>query len=322
MNTDRRYPPIPRPSSWSSPPPTTPGAPIDDEARKELLATIAASRDLGPEMDHALAERYLERLTQRQARYAQRQARSRRLTAANLRRFWPLALALAAGLGALMLVGLMVALALHGGAPHDFGHAGAGYNGGFDHDGQGASGAAGAAGGDRDGFFPLFGLFFWALPLLALILFLRRRAALRRARGFAGYPGVGPSSRGANRAYRSQSLPAAQSDDPYAQYAPDDRYEPYQPYQPFDYATASSPMTTAPTPVPTPRPTRVFVEEVAQPASPSTASATPAEDIADAANLSVGDGAVASAEPSAGQAPTTPPRPPAPPTGPLGNPAG
>jgi len=321
VNTDRRYPPIPRPSSWSSPTPTTPGAPIDDEARKELLATIAASRDLGPEMDHTLAERYLERLTQRQARYTQWQARSWRLTAANLRRFWPLAVALAAGLGALMLVGLMVALALHGGPPHNFGHSGAAFNNGG-YPGRGAPDGPGGPGGRPDGgFFPLFGMFFWALPLLALILFLRRRVALRRARGFAGYSRFGPSSPGANRPYRSQSLPAAQSDDPYAQYAPDDRYEPYQPYQPFDYATASIP-TTSPTSIPTPRPTRVFVEEVGLSAPSSPASATPAEDIADAVNLAVGDGAVAGAEPSAGLAPTTPPRPPAPPTGPLGNPAG
>lgn len=34
--------------------------PDDEEARKELLATIAAGRDLGPEMDQTLADRYIE----------------------------------------------------------------------------------------------------------------------------------------------------------------------------------------------------------------------------------------------------------------------
>ena len=34
--------------------------PNDEEARKELLATIAAGRDLGPEMDQTLADRYIE----------------------------------------------------------------------------------------------------------------------------------------------------------------------------------------------------------------------------------------------------------------------
>ncbi len=34
--------------------------PDEEEARKELLATIAASRDLGPEMDQTLADRYIE----------------------------------------------------------------------------------------------------------------------------------------------------------------------------------------------------------------------------------------------------------------------
>lgn len=33
-----------------------------DEARKELLATLNASRELGPEMDDALTDRYIERL--------------------------------------------------------------------------------------------------------------------------------------------------------------------------------------------------------------------------------------------------------------------
>jgi hypothetical protein len=34
--------------------------PQDEDARKELLATIAAGRDLGPEMDQTLADRYIE----------------------------------------------------------------------------------------------------------------------------------------------------------------------------------------------------------------------------------------------------------------------
>lgn len=34
-----------------------------EEARKELVATIHASRDLGPEMDDALVDRFLERLS-------------------------------------------------------------------------------------------------------------------------------------------------------------------------------------------------------------------------------------------------------------------
>lgn len=33
-----------------------------DEAKKELLATLHASRDLGPEMDDVLADRYMEQL--------------------------------------------------------------------------------------------------------------------------------------------------------------------------------------------------------------------------------------------------------------------
>ncbi len=34
--------------------------PEDEEARKDLLATIAAGRELGPEMDQTLADRYIE----------------------------------------------------------------------------------------------------------------------------------------------------------------------------------------------------------------------------------------------------------------------
>jgi len=40
----------------------------DEEARKELLATIAAGRDLGPEMDQTLADRYIEQQQQAKAR--------------------------------------------------------------------------------------------------------------------------------------------------------------------------------------------------------------------------------------------------------------
>ena len=32
----------------------------EEEARKELLATLAASRELGPEMDHTLVDRYID----------------------------------------------------------------------------------------------------------------------------------------------------------------------------------------------------------------------------------------------------------------------
>ncbi|MEO7000756.1 MAG: hypothetical protein ABI068_03050 [Ktedonobacterales bacterium] len=32
----------------------------EEEARKELMATLAASRELGPEMDHTLVDRYIE----------------------------------------------------------------------------------------------------------------------------------------------------------------------------------------------------------------------------------------------------------------------
>lgn len=43
--------------------PTTKARYDAEEARKELLATLHASRELGPEMDETLADRYIERLT-------------------------------------------------------------------------------------------------------------------------------------------------------------------------------------------------------------------------------------------------------------------
>ncbi len=318
MNADDHFSPPPKPSSWSSPS-ATPGAPIDDEARKELLATLAASRDLGPEMDHTLAERYLERLTQRQARYAQYRARSRRLTATNLRRFLPLAIALAAGLGALMLMAVIAALALHGGPPPHFSHTGAGYGGpGGRYDGGYGPGGSGPDSDHDGGFFPLFGLFFWALPVLALILFLRRRAALRRGR-YAAALGAsrGPSMSGARSPYSSQPLPAAQSDDPYtpsAPYSPYGRYEPYQPYQPFDYATTSIPVSP---------PTRIFVEETSQPAPRPAVDAALGDDVARTVDGVVGaDDGAPDRKPDAGQLTSNPDRSPTPPTGPLSNPAG
>ncbi len=42
---------------------TTPPKNDPEEARKELLATLQASRELGPEMDDALTDRFMERLT-------------------------------------------------------------------------------------------------------------------------------------------------------------------------------------------------------------------------------------------------------------------
>jgi len=322
MNTDRQYP-TSRPS-WASQPlraTSAPGAPGDDEARKELLATLAASRDLGPDMDHTLAARYLERLNQRQTRSAQWQGRSRRLTAANLRRFWPLLVIPAVLLAGLLLMAFMAAVALHGGPP-DGGfmhHASQAGNGGFT-DGARANGQ-GMYADHGDGFFPLFGLFFWALPVLALILFLRRRAAMRRAR-YGAVAGAGPSALGGARPYQSQPLPAARADEPYAQYAPYERYEPYQPYQPFDYTTASIPTTTTSSIPPAP-PTRVIVEADSQPAQPGAAAPDQphagSTEHAPAASEMGSD--MADATPANEQAPTSP-RPPTPPTGPLSNLAG
>lgn len=297
------------------PPSSTPITPIDDEARKELMATIAASRDLGPEMDDTLAERYLERLSQRQARDAQRQSRRARLPA-DLRRFWPLALipVMLLALGALMVAGILV-FALHGGFvdAHQIAQQG---GDGYRHYGPPDGGGPGG------GFFPLFGLLFWILPVLLLIRFVRRRAAGRAVAGASGYAGVGGSRYAATRP--AQSLPTARADSPYGAYEPFTPFEEFAPYQPYAPATAS------PTSAPLPASTTIITETPHQATPPGLLAASDDEpddladdepvDVADVADVADDDADV-SDQMSAGPASAVG-RSPVPPTRPLSNPAG
>ena len=56
---------------------SAPGA-GSDEARDDLMATLAAARELHPEMDTALADQYLARRQEQQQRAAQQPAPFRR----------------------------------------------------------------------------------------------------------------------------------------------------------------------------------------------------------------------------------------------------
>jgi len=301
------------------PPSSTPITPIDDEARKELMATIAASRDLGPEMDHTLAERYLERLSQRQARDAQRQSRRTRMPA-DLRRLWPLALipVFLAALGALMVAGVVL-LALHGGLPA----------GGHEFFQQHASNQYGQPDGGRPdgggGFFSLFSLLFWILPVLFLIRLARRRAAGRVVGSNRGSTGVGDSRHAAT--LPAESLPTARFDSPYGAYepyAPFEEFAPYQPYAPATAATAPS-ATSAPLPAST-----TIITETPPPVTPQPpALVAPSDDLdgmahdapVDVANDGMDDDVEVSDQASAGPASEIG-RSPVPPTRPLSNPAG
>src|SRR5579862_6321284 len=181
----------------------------DDEERKEVLAALAAGRDLGPEMDHALVDHYFEQRALAQTRALQRQLRAERSLGQRARRFVqrlrsPGFLA-SAVIGVLALAGIAgIALltafaATHGFTPWHHAHGSSWPHNFRDNNGYSANPNTFNNPNAPDpgfGFFPpaaLFGDFFWLIPLALFIIFLRRRSkgGYQSASGHRGHTNQG-----------------------------------------------------------------------------------------------------------------------------------
>ncbi|GEM_PF-5175098 len=231
----------------------------DDEERQTLLAALAASRELGPEMDHALADHYLEQRALARSRALRRQQRAPRTFGQRARRFvqrlrengllLPLLVGAMALVGVAGVAAITLFAALHGFPLGHHPHPGPAFQHGNAQSAQNGQ-TDGGPGDGGDGFFPFFG-FPWLLPLLLLFIFIRRRRVgqnyqaasgqLRQGQGNGGQP-LPPAGYQAPSAVDAPSVSATQAQTPRSTtptYPTYPTYTGYQPYNPFGVSTGA-----------------------------------------------------------------------------------
>jgi hypothetical protein len=235
----------------------------DDEERQALLAALKASRELGPEMDSALADHYFEQRARARSRALRRQQRTPRTFGQRARQAvqrlreagWlgPVLIGSMILLGMVGLSAITLFAALHG-LPHGLPHGHYGPPGpGFQHTDAAPGGANGQNGqqGNRpnpDGFFPFFGLFPWVIPIVVLLL-MRQRALARGNQRYQGQlsqgQGNGPALPSDYQAPSAEGVMSAPPTQPTSAATPphDTGYRPYDPFG----ASTPSPVSTGTT---------------------------------------------------------------------------